>query len=313
MTSDSLQLQRIRPNELQPVIFHIISTKSKNTDQYLTFQFNHTKYRARFTFGKLILMPKRIRTVFNFKIKKVIFLTATLLSFFCVRNVPAMEPVTALPKTSDLTISQASVRYLPDMDMLVFMQQVQGKIGQTFPKAKGQFDGAPVLGYVFPTTLKPEDVGFNSTAGILALAVTVHPDFDDTPLWDENNDGNYKNDGSIFHTHWVVLAEDKRVPGGLSVKEFKKTDKAVVLPPTNPDMPMYMDSPGYSVAGSGSNCLRVFVPAQRVNNKKNFNYDAVSAYMQINTSDKEKPLLGVYQVYSVLSKDLSMPYTVEGR
>jgi len=54
--------------------------------------------------------------------------------------------------------------------------------GKTLPKPKGSVDGAPVLGYVFPTTLKPEDAGFGKVEGILALAVTSHPDFDDTPL-----------------------------------------------------------------------------------------------------------------------------------
>jgi len=55
--------------------------------------------------------------------------------------------------------------------------------------------------------------------------VTSHPDFDDTPLWDENNNSNYADDGIIFHSHWVVLVKDDRVPGSLSVKQFNKTDK----------------------------------------------------------------------------------------
>jgi len=85
----------------------------------------------------------------------------------------------------------------------------------------------------------------------LALAVTSHPDFDDTPLWDENNNSNYADDGIIFHSHWVVLVKD-RVPGSLSVKQFNKTDKTVVLPPTNPGMPMYLDSPGFPVLLKGN-------------------------------------------------------------
>jgi len=99
----------------------------------------------------------------------------------------------------------------------------------------------------------------------LALAVTSHPDFDDTPLWDENN-SNYADDGIIFHSHWVVLVKDDRVPGSLSVKQFNKTDK-VVLPPTNPGMPMYLDSPGFPVLLKG-NKLSVLVPAQRINLKQ---------------------------------------------
>jgi hypothetical protein len=102
------------------------------------------------------------------------------------------------------------------------------------------------------------------------------------------------------------------VTGGLSVKEFKKEDKSVILPPTNPGMPMYMDSPGFSVV-ERENTLKVLVPAQRVNRNTEFNFDGVTAYMEVNTSDENRPLLGVYQVYSVSSGDLSLPYTIEQR
>lgn len=214
--------------------------------------------------------------------------------------------------TPDLELTHAQVSYLSDLDLLVFEQKVKGTMGKTLPTAAGQMDTAPVLGYVFPTTLKPEDVGFNSTEGIVALAVTSHPDFDDTPLWDEDNDNDYANDGVIFHTHWVILTQDERVTGGLSVKEFKKEDKSVILPPTNPGMPMYMDSPGFSVV-ERENTLKVLVPAQRVNRNTEFNFDGVTAYMEVNTSDENRPLLGVYQVYSVSSGDLSLPYTIEQR
>lgn len=213
-------------------------------------------------------------------------------------------------KTSrDLLIESASVNYMPDLDLLVFQITVAGDAGKTKPEAAGQLDGAPVLGYVFPTTLKSTDVGFSDTEGIVALAVTSHPDFDDTPLWDENNDSDYANDGVVWHTHWVVLNGDDRVPGGLAVKQFMKAD-GVVLPPTNPGMHMYMDSPGYSVVSKGK-VIKVLVPIQRIDNEKGFKYDAVAAFMRVNTSDSSKPMLGVYQVYSVLSGDLSLPYVVK--
>ena len=223
-----------------------------------------------------------------------------------------MNSVNSVASSLDLELRQAQVSYLSDLDLLVFEQQVKGTIGNTLPTAAGKMDTAPVLGYVFPTTLKPEDVGFNSTEGIVALAVTSHPDFDDTPLWDEDNDNNYGNDGVILHTHWVILTQDERVAGGLSVKEFKKEDKSVILPPTNPGMSMYMDSPGFSII-SQKNTLKVLVPAQRVNRNTEFNFDGVTAYMEVNTSDENRPLLGVYQVYSVRSGDLSLPYTVRHR
>ena len=154
------------------------------------------------------------------------------------------------------------------------------------------------------------DVGFGNTEGIVALALTSHPDFDDTPLWDENNDKDYANDGVIWHPHWVVLVKDERVKGGLSVKQFKKADAGVILPPTNPGMPMYMDSPGYQVTTKG-NTIQVVIEDNRINNKTDFNYDGVTAFMQVNTSNKELPMLGVYDVFSVASKDLSLPYKVE--
>lgn len=222
----------------------------------------------------------------------------------------AMEPLTVTEKTADLDIQAASVQYRPDLDLLVFQQEVAGRAGGTVPEAKGQLDGAPVLGYVFPTTLSPDDVGFDGAPGIVALAVTSHPDFDDTPLWDENQDRNYENDGRVYHTHWVVLTKDERVPGGLSVLEFKKEDEAVVLPPTAPGLPMYMDSPGHAVVERGRT-LKVLVPARRIHQKTDFSFDAVSVYMQVNTSDSSKPMLGVYHVYDVLSGDLSLPYTVK--
>lgn len=219
----------------------------------------------------------------------------------------AQGAVSATPESEDLVLVSARVEVLEDLDLLVFEQQVDGEAGRTVPEARGQMDGAPVLGYVFPTTLSPEDVGFAAGDGIVALAVTSHPDFDDTPLWDENGDRDYANDGVRFHTHWVVLVPDPRADGGLSVKETESIESD--LPPTSPGMPMYLDSPGFSVALKGG-FLRVAVPLDRVSGRSDFQFDAVAAYMEVNTSDSERPLLGVYHVYSVLSGDLSLPYHV---
>ncbi|SMO74367.1 hypothetical protein [Gracilimonas mengyeensis] len=211
--------------------------------------------------------------------------------------------------TADMNLTKAKVSYQEDLDLLVFEMRVESKAGNTTPTAAGQLNGAPVLGYVFPTSLSPADVGFGDTEGILAFAITSHPDFDDTPLWDENNDRNYENDGKQFHTHWVVLVEDQRVAGGLSVKAFKPEDQSVVLPATNPGMPIYLDSPGFSVVFRDQ-AVRVAVPAQRVHHKTSFNYDGVTAYMEVST-EENMPMLGVYAVYEVLSGDLSLPYKVQ--
>lgn len=216
---------------------------------------------------------------------------------------------------NDFQITGVSVKHHPDIGATVWEIKVKGNAGKTTPTPAGQLNGAPVLGYVFPTTLKSADVGFSQTEGIVALALTSHPDFDDTPLWDENTDGKYDNDGIIWHPHWVVLTEDKRVDGGLAVKQFTPGDAAVKLPPTNPGMPMYMDSPGYQVVTKG-NLIRVVIPDYRIGNKTDFSFDGVAAYMQVNTGtgghgSPDKPMLGVYKVYSVASGNLSLPYRVQ--
>lgn len=211
--------------------------------------------------------------------------------------------------STDLKIENTSIEYSQELGQLVFTIQVEGNAGASVPSLTGEMDGAPVLGYVFPTTLASTDVGFNETEGIVAMALTSHPDFDDTPLWDENMDRNYANDGIVWHPHWVVLVNDQRVEGGLSVKQFDPSDSSVILPPTNPGMPMYMDSPGYQVINSG-NQIKVVFPKTAVNNKANFSFDGVTALMRVNTSDTSLPMLGVYEVYDVASGDLTLPYTV---
>jgi hypothetical protein len=223
----------------------------------------------------------------------------------------AQERVSPVPSSSDLEIAQARVYTVPELELLVFEQRVHGRAGGTVPEVRGELHGAPVLGYVFPTSLAPEDVGFAPGEGVVALAATSHPDFDDTPLWDEGMTGRYDDDGGIYHSHWVVLVPDERVPGGLSVKEARSVEDE--LPPTHPGMPMYLDSPGFNVVLDGD-VLRVVVPLFRVSGRQDFSFDAVTAYMEVNTSDGTRPMLGVYEVYHVLSGDLSLPFRVtEGR
>ncbi len=237
--------------------------------------------------------------------------TIKMLSFaFVLMTLPYYIVAQDKPYNNDnFAITKARVTHHSDLQLTIWEIEVKGEAGATTPTPAGKMDGAPVLGYVFPTSLKSSDVGFNKTDGILALALTSHPDFDDTPLWDENADTIFNNDGVIWHPHWVVLTEDKRVAGGLAVKQFNKEDGSVVLPPTNPGMPMYMDSPGFHVVTTG-NTIKVIVPDYRMSNKTVFNYDGVAAYMIVNTSKEDKPLLGVYDVYSVASGDLSLPFSV---
>lgn len=217
----------------------------------------------------------------------------------------------------DYKITGATVVHNKKWGQLEFEIKVEGAAGRSVSKAAGKMNGAPVDGYVFPTTLSSENIGFSKTEGIVALALTAHPDFDDTPLWAEDGAGTYANDKIVWHPHWVVLVEDKRVGGGLSVKQFDPKDKTVMLPKTNPGMPMYMDSPGFQVITDGQS-IRVVVPDYRVRFNTSFRYDAVGCYMQLSTGEKgehmtggKMPMLGVYKVYSVLSKNLSLPYEVK--
>lgn len=228
----------------------------------------------------------------------LVYLLFGTLFFSCAQELPY--------DTDDFKIKSVKVSSNKELGVAIWEITVNGIAGKTVPTAVGQLDGAPVLGYVFPTSLSSTDVGFSKTEGIVALALTSHPDFDDTPLWDENNDTVYDNDGLEWHPHWVILQSDERVKGGLSVKQFKKAE-AVVLPPTNPGMPMFMDSPGYPVV-TNRQSIKVVVPLYRMNGKTEFNYDGVAAYMKVNTSQESLPMLGVYGVYSIASGDLSLPY-----
>ena len=53
------------------------------------------------------------------------------------------------------------------------------KAGSLKPTPTGKLAGSDVFSYVWPTTLNSSEVGFEDSAGILALAVTSHPDFDE--------------------------------------------------------------------------------------------------------------------------------------
>ena len=235
--------------------------------------------------------------------KKAVFLFVflALILVFVFAQIVGFSP--------SLDLQSTTGRYLPELELLVFEQVVEGIADEAKPTATGQLDGAGVIGYVLPTTLSPATAGFDNTEGILAIAVTSHIDFDDTPMFDENQDGNYANDGEEWHSHWVVLNGDDRVKGGLSVKQFEEGDSNVVIPPTSPGLPIYLDSPGFPVVVQGGS-IKVLVSSHNLKGT-DFNFDGVTAYMQVNTSDSTLPLLGVYEVYDVFSGDLSLPYTVQ--
>lgn len=196
----------------------------------------------------------------------------------------------------DITKASATT----DGRIATFIMEVSGKAGSEIPKATGKLPGAGVEAYVWPTKIDPGAVGFAPKSGLLALAVTAHPDFDDTPLYDENGDGNPANDGAGWHSHWVVLGEDKSCGGGLKVLDVSPGQD--VLPATAPGLPIALDSPGMSPLLSGS-VVRISVP---VAGAKDVAFDAVTAELRVNAEAKA-PLLCVNAVHKIASGDLSFP------
>jgi hypothetical protein len=139
----------------------------------------------------------------------------------------------------------------------------------------------------------------------LALAITSHPDFDDTPLFDENADGKLGNDGSVWHSHWVVLVKDNVCgDGALKVKDLAKGTNPK-LPATWPGVPIYLDSPGYSPIFKGKE-VEVRVPFRNARNMKGVAFDGVTSGLRVNES-AHAPLLCIVDVFDVSSGDLSLP------
>ena len=188
---------------------------------------------------------------------------------------------------------------------LVFVEQVSGKAGATRPTAVGKLAGSEVFSYVWPTTLDPAVVGFEGKTGTLALAATSHPDFDDTPRYDENGDGDLKNDGDLWHSHWVVLTPDSACgPGALKVRDIP-AGATPKMPPTWPELPIFIDSPGYDLDIAGSQ-IRVEVPLKELGFPTAFRFDGVTAALRVNAS-VHSPLLCVVDVFDVASGKLTLP------
>lgn len=196
----------------------------------------------------------------------------------------------------DITSAEAST----DGRLLTFAMEVAGVAGSVKPVPIGQLTGAKVESYVWPTSMDPGTVGFDPESGILALAITAHPDFDDTPLFDEDQDGDPANDGADWHSHWVVLTEDGACGAGLKVRDVSPGQD--LLPATAPYLPIALDSPGMSPILNGR-IARITVP---VANAEDVSFDAVTAELQVNENG-EAPLLCVTGVHDVASGDLSLP------
>jgi len=192
-----------------------------------------------------------------------------------------------------------------DGNALTFHMTAQGETGIDKPVAHGELAGAPVYAYVWPTSLDPSVVGFEAETGILALAATSHPDFDDTPLFDEDADGRRDNDGAAWHSHWVVLApNDACGTGGLSVRDIPE-GQTPALPATWPGLPLLIDSPGYSPVLHGTE-ISVTVALPVGTTTSGAGYDGVTSALKIN-ADMHTPLLCVADVFDIASGDLSLP------
>jgi hypothetical protein len=193
-------------------------------------------------------------------------------------------------------------------DHLTFAIAASAKAGTSTPAATGKLAGAEVFSYVWPTSLDSSAAGFAKAQGILALAVTAHPDFDDTPAADENGDGDKTNDGNLWHSHWVVLGPDNACgEGALKVIDIPEGAKPQ-LPATWPGLPRLIDSPGYAPEISDT-MVKVSVPSAALGDVSAMKFDGVTAGLRVNSSLKA-PLLCVVNVFDVASGDLSLPGTL---
>ena len=207
----------------------------------------------------------------------------------------------------DFDIVKTQVR--TDGNQLVFTMSVSGRAGKSKPSKVGKLAGSHVFSYVWPTSLDPSTVGFESAAGILSFAVTSHPDFDDTPLFDENGNGKTGDDGSQWHSHWVVLVPDPICgPKAMKVKDIPEGSKPK-LPKTWPGLPILIDSPGYTPTLSGSS-IEVRVPLDDVTVSIGAKFDGVTSGLRVNES-VHAPLLCIENVFKVASGDLSLPGKIE--
>lgn len=213
----------------------------------------------------------------------------------------------SIPEKPSFDIQKASVKR--DGQQLIFSMELAGKAGEDTPKSIGELKGATVYSYVWPTGFDPSLVGFSKKTGILAFAATSHPDFDDTPLYDEDGDGNPANDGRKWHSHWVVLSKTKECgPSGLKVRDIKKGE-VFDLPKTWPNLPLFIDSPGWHPNFTKTS-IEVRVPFEKDAKLSGGAFDGVTSALRVN-ANAHVPLLCVNAVFDVASGDLSLPGRID--
>lgn len=177
-----------------------------------------------------------------------------------------------------------------------FRTRVRADAGTARPAPTGRFEGSRVYAYVWPTSLDSWDVGFERDQGIVALATTFHPDFDDAARGGRNRDR--------WHAHWVVLAKDAACPGGLKVRDIAR-GASPRLPPNWPGAPILIDSPEYAVMLQGDT-VEVRVPLADIGALATARFDGVTATLRVD-ADLHAPLLCVTDVHKIASGNLSLP------
>jgi hypothetical protein len=188
-------------------------------------------------------------------------------------------------------------RITTEGNVAVFHMAVTGRAGANKPAKTGKLAGSSVFSYVWPTSIDPSAVGFEAKSGILALAVTSHPDFNDTPLWNDKP--------GDWHTHWVVLQTgDACGKGALKVVDIPEGAKPR-LPKTWPGLPILLDSPGWVPRFQGAT-VDVRVPFDDIASVTAAGFDGVTAGLRVSAS-LHNPLLCVVNVFKVASGDLSLP------
>jgi hypothetical protein len=206
--------------------------------------------------------------------------------------------IASRPETTKLAdFDLVNTNITKQAQMLVFTQTVSGKAGESKPPPTGHFAGSEVYSYVWPTSLDSSAVGFEAKQGVLALAATFHPDFDDGANGAKNR--------SLWHTHWVVLVPDDACgKGNLKVKDIPEGAKPK-MPPTWPGVGILIDSPNYPPSFSGSS-IQVRVPLKDLGFPASFKFDGVTAGLRVN-ANLHAPLLCVADVFKVASGNLSLP------
>ncbi|WP_338664735.1 hypothetical protein VQH23_06080 [Pararoseomonas sp. SCSIO 73927] len=212
------------------------------------------------------------------------------------RSAGAIQAQRGNTRVADFDVVRAAISI--EGNTGVFRIQVAGRAGETRPAATGRFEGSDVHAYVWPTSLNSSAVGFEADQGILALAVTFHPDFDDgAPGRKENRD--------VWHSHWVVMAPDPACgPGALKVRDIPAGTQPR-LPEDWPGVPLLISSPDLPPVFSGGQ-VEVRVPLTRAPGLRETRFDGVTAGLRVN-ANLHAPLLCVAEVFDVASGDLSLP------